>query len=435
MEIFFVGLLGLLAGAIAGLLPGIGPSSLMLAVFPFLYRFNLAEIFTFYFAMMTSTQYYGSVIAIACGVPGEISSMPAVKYGHPLFREGHGSQALMQTATGSFIGSLIAIVLLGIVLHYSFIFSFFFKNSVKVLFVLSAITIMIALSPSRWVSFTMAVLGFVVGKIGYDSMWGGRILTLNIAGLDAGIPFYPLFMGFIVVPILWHYTKNPIRIEFDVSRVRLNNRFKYLTDRTYIKSMVRGSIIGFIVGLIPGASYTVSSNLASTIENKMNNDAMANIVSAETANNAGSISVLLPLLMFAIPIVPSEALVLSVAQMKGFSSNSIMFMTYFWYIILGLVVINFVNWLLSGVLIGYILRFNAYLSKSIYIIALSASGVILCYSAYMDHQIELNAVVFVLALFAAKMVKSLDSRFIFIFAFFLSDLILDEVYRFYVLNF
>ena len=46
------------------------------------------------------------------------------------------------------------------------------------------------------------------------------------------------------------------------------------------------------------------------------------MIAAETANNAASITALIPLLILAIPIIPSEALVLGIAEMQGFGIST-----------------------------------------------------------------------------------------------------------------
>jgi len=435
MELLIIALLGLGAGTVVGLLPGIGPASLLLITFPFLYKLNLLEVFTFYFSMLTSTQYYGSVCAIVYGVPGEISSMPAVKYGHSLFRLGKGSQALMQTATGSFLGALFAIFLLALAINHAEYFQFFFKNSIRAPFILSTLLVMIMLATEKWKALILALLGILAGKVGYDSLYGGRILTFSVDELDAGIPFYPMFMGFIIIPTLWHYAHKPIISDIDVTCIKLSNRFQYLTNLKYKWSMLRGATIGFCAGLIPGASYTISSNLSASFENKFTKSPMANLVSAETANNAGSISVLLPLLLFAIPIVPSESLLLAVAQTKGFIPSNVIFITHFWLIIGGLITINTINWILSGMLVQYVLRLHNYAKDQIYKLAGIICLAIMNFIAYADNQLILSVSVFVIALIAATIVKLEDNKFIFIFAFFISDILTDELYRFYQLNF
>ena len=101
---------GVLAGTIAGLLPGIGNTLIMILAFPFFLGIdNPLNIIIFYVACLSLSQYTGSITSTVFSVPGEISSLPAVKEGHKLFRKGLGSLSLSGCALGSFFGSLIAV--------------------------------------------------------------------------------------------------------------------------------------------------------------------------------------------------------------------------------------------------------------------------------------------------------------------------------------
>ena len=106
-----------------------------------------------------------------------------------------------------------------------------------------------------------------------------------------------------------------INLDFDIV-VHIKEFFKN------ISSSIRGTVIGFCAGFTPGVSTAVSANLAYAIEKWWNRKTYKlgdyrSLVSAETANNAGAFSCLLPLMVFGIPLVPSEALLYELASVKG----------------------------------------------------------------------------------------------------------------------
>ena len=72
-------LFGILCGTFAGLIPGVGVFVTLAITYPIIIQFGLYEIILFYVALASTTQYIGSVPAILFGVPGESSSLPAVK--------------------------------------------------------------------------------------------------------------------------------------------------------------------------------------------------------------------------------------------------------------------------------------------------------------------------------------------------------------------
>ena len=109
IEYFIIILLGLFGGTIAGLTPGVGVSVIMALSGFFLHRFNAIELILYYTSVLSASQYIGSMTAIIFGVPGESSSMPAVKEGVPLRKQGRGSEAIAATAVGSFVGSFVGV--------------------------------------------------------------------------------------------------------------------------------------------------------------------------------------------------------------------------------------------------------------------------------------------------------------------------------------
>ena len=86
---------GILVGSMVGMLPGISPALVLIAITPLISHFDLVTLFIFYSCLISSSQYFGSVSAVVYGVAGEISSAPAAENGHILFRQGKGAYALL----------------------------------------------------------------------------------------------------------------------------------------------------------------------------------------------------------------------------------------------------------------------------------------------------------------------------------------------------
>jgi TctA family transporter len=94
--------------------------------------------------------------------------------------------------------------------------------------------------------------------------------------------------------------------------------------------------------MLPGLTTIASSHMAYLTEQKVQQKTYKKgntycITSSETANNAGSISQLFPLLMFGIPISGSEAIIWSLLDIKGWENSPnevIKLVTEHWYILL-----------------------------------------------------------------------------------------------------
>jgi TctA family transporter len=69
--LWYPALLGVLAGSVSGLIPGVGNFVLMLLLYPFLGSLSINELIIFYSSMATISQYIGSIPATLYGIPGE----------------------------------------------------------------------------------------------------------------------------------------------------------------------------------------------------------------------------------------------------------------------------------------------------------------------------------------------------------------------------
>ena len=436
IELIVAAGLGIFTGMLVGLLPGLGASVVVLILYPVLFHFSLSEIFVFYIALMNSTQYYGSISATVFGVAGEVSSLPAVRHGHALFRNGQGAQALCYASTGSFFASLIGIVffiIISLVFYSEFVF--LLKGLVILTLLSVALLIIILTSANKLAAVFFGILGAVAGQVGYNDLLNIQFLTFGIPSLDGGLSLFPIFCGLIIIPVLWQqYVLSKSTTSTYNYSVPLATRLKLLFDLQHWPSIFRGGIVGFFIGLIPGCSYTVSSNIVDSVEGKLvgHDQHVKRLVAAESANNSGSVSVLIPMLILAIPIVFSEAVILGVAESKGFSyTNSIeMFGQFFWPIIFVLIVVNLINWLLSGVFYNAIILLYSVLSKYVYLIVAVISLAMMLWLGYQEYRFWFYVVSFFISLFVGILTAKYENeKFVFVYTYFVSTIVSDEIYR------
>ena len=71
---------GVLCGYMSGLIPRVGNFVIPYGI-SFLLDSTLLQLLLFYMALTSTSQFSGSVVATVFGVPGEASSLPAVKEG------------------------------------------------------------------------------------------------------------------------------------------------------------------------------------------------------------------------------------------------------------------------------------------------------------------------------------------------------------------
>jgi hypothetical protein len=139
-------------------------------------------------------------------------------------------------------------------------------------------------------------------------------------------------------------------------------------------------------------------------------------------------------LLFGLAIIPSEAIVLSIAERKGFFG-----MEGFYYILENfsllvgiLVLFNLINWILAGYWYTFISTIYTRLSKFVYHIILLVSVFIVLYTGYQDNQLTLTILTFVLSIIAGLFIKNSESKLVMVFAFFIAGNVYGDVVRLYI---
>lgn len=432
--------LGIFLGMLMGVLPGLGATSLMLMLFPFLLHptIDVFMLMSIYFGIVSSGQYYGSVSASVFGVLGEGSSLPAVQNGYPLTAKGRGAEVLVSASTASYIAAISSIAFTAL-LVYIIPDSFLWMMKGKVVFILLCFASVLLIATSgRYLLSTIALtLGIVSSLVGYDDFFEQRILTFGISQLDGGLPMFPIFCGLLIVPIAWENLQTTPKEQLHVVGGNIVYRAKLLLQYVTKPSVLRGTVIGFFSGFIPGMGYIVSSNIAATAERRwysttVEDDTRLNtLMSAEAANNAGSVSVLIPLLLLGLPIVSSEAIFMGTAELKGFSITNTYewFMMHWPWLLTLLVIINTFNWIVAGVFFNVILSLYQSSRKLIYYSLIALACGMMMYSGWEEQRLVLNLLVFGITLPIGFFVTHVASKFIFIYGYFVSELIVDEAYR------
>ena len=365
-------LLGTLLGFVSGIIPGVGNTVMILASYPLLKDATLLQMLLYYLAIISSSQFSGSVVATVFGVPGESSSLPAVIEGNRMFRRGVGNFAISNAAIGSVFGAFIALVVVYSVLPFAIdLIERFYNNNIQlIVLLLATISICFLMGKSIIQNIFVFALGIFLGLIGTN--WVPNFVFLpevipyeTFPILLTDLPLFPVIIALYVFPVL----------------LQTNAMFKgYKTNRKYedknhfvdhfkeyfqnIRSSLRGSVFGCFIGLVPHIGASVSSNLSYALEKKIGirskkynkKGDIKTLVAAETANNSTGLVSLMPLMLIGIPISASEAMLLGYIDINSYTINyettvqSGMFET----MVIWFVIINAVSFLLAWPLVRYI---------------------------------------------------------------------------------
>ena len=202
-------LLGTLLGFVSGIIPGVGNTVMILASYPLLKDATLLQMLLYYLAIISSSQFSGSVVATVFGVPGESSSLPAVIEGNRMFRRGVGNFAISNAAIGSVFGAFIALVVVYSVLPFAIdLIERFYNNNVQlIVLLLATISICFLMGKSIIQNIFVFALGIFLGLIGTN--WVPNFVFLpevipyeTFPILLTDLPLFPVIIALYVFPVL-----------------------------------------------------------------------------------------------------------------------------------------------------------------------------------------------------------------------------------------
>ena len=323
--------LGISLGLVAGMLPGVGNVVVLMLVYPFITDYSIFQILLFYLCLAGAAQYTGSVVAPTLAVPGETSSLPAVKEGHRMFRDGRGNYAISNSAIGSFVGSGIASLIMLAVLPIAVfgIAKFYNTHTQVIILCVVSVFLIVTYGDQKWyVNLGLFAFGWMLSRVGFNK----ELMSYNFDSvinyetfyyLHFGLPLYSVVIGLFVFPIFLKSWDSSRPDASALDKLWDNKFIQHIKEYCkHIGSSIRGTLVGSMCGLVPHLTATLASNVAYVLEmgrqkkkkQYNENGDIKSLVSAETANNAAGLTQLTPLLLIGISITTSEAIILNIIE-------------------------------------------------------------------------------------------------------------------------
>jgi len=432
MELLLPLLLGVANGLLVGILPSLGTLSGLILIYPILMGLDPLQLITVYIAQLCVSQYFGNLLIMLTGVSGEPSGVFAAREGYALSMRGRFNEGIIGAAVGSWIGSTVGIILfvaaipiLGILLQTV---TTIFQASVAVG---ALILVTYVAQNKKYESILLAGFGYFLGWIGINDSTFESNMTFDNPYLEQGLPMVVVIVAFIAIPNL----SKLLNFEFSIP----GNKNKKIIIPILLalrkwKVIIQSSLAGFCAGLVPGVSYIMSSQIAVMLNkfNKRHND-YSIVLSAETANNAGTISTLIPLLYLGIPITASEAFIFELMVYSGtdFMTGSFISENYIT-LLMVLVIVNLIGFTLavsaSRPIANIVSKIHVYFPIIILSTIIGSISVL----GYMESALSYYWIVMICLAPIAYWLKDRDLNPL-IFAFILQDHIFDNIDRLFLL--
>ncbi len=308
---------GVLAGLVMGLIPGLGGTGAVAILLPVTFGMEPAQALALLIGALAVVHTSDTVSAVLLGAPGSASASVTMMDGYSMAKKGQAARALSLAFLSSMAGGLIGAVglTLAIPLARPLVLSFASPE----LFMLTILGVALAAVLSRGnviKGVGAGLMGLLLGMVGTSPTTAEERFTFGSLFLGDGLSLVAVALGiFGLAEIASRVAERRTKAG---DEVRLGGGWlagirEWITHWAHV---LRGALIGIWAGILPGVGATAGTWLAygqavATAKDKtqFGKGDPRGIVGPESANNSVEAGDLIPTLLFGIPGgVPSAML-------------------------------------------------------------------------------------------------------------------------------
>src|SRR3954464_7044950 len=331
-------LVGIVLGVIIGVLPGLGGANGVAILLPLTFSMAQTPGGTTTAIILLSCIYWGAlfggaITSILFNIPGEPWSVATTFDGYPLAQQGRAGTALTAAFTSSFVGALVAVIV--ITFLSPVVANFALEFGPPEFFSVYLLTFCAFVGMSKEPPFkTLAsmMLGFALAAVGTDPVTRTLRLTFGSTQLLNGFDFLVAVIGlFGIGEILLTLEEG---LAFKGASAKINVRVVLETWKElpkYWLTSLRSAAVGCFMGIVPGGA-TPASFMAYGVARRFSRDGdkfgtgmVEGVVAPETAAHPAAASALLPMLTLGVPGSPTAAVLLGGLLIWGLQPGPLLF--------------------------------------------------------------------------------------------------------------
>lgn len=182
--------LGGILGTIVGMLPGLGPATGVAVLLPITFSMGPEAALITMCGVYYGAMFGGSRSSILINTPGDGAALAATFDGYPMAQQGRAESALAMSAIASFIGGILATIVMVFVAQPVARFALKFGPAeyfMLMVFALSATSSMTKGNLTK--GFISMFIGLMISTVGIDAQSGVSRFTFGILELQTGIDF------------------------------------------------------------------------------------------------------------------------------------------------------------------------------------------------------------------------------------------------------
>ncbi|WP_184567671.1 tripartite tricarboxylate transporter permease [Sulfitobacter undariae] len=361
---------GCLIGTFIGMLPGLGPMSIIAIMIPIAISMGDPSAAL----ILLAGVYYGAIFggstsSILLNAPGVAGTVASSFDGYPMAQQGKAGKALTIAAVCSFAGGTIGAILLMIFAPMLSSVALLFHSSEYFALMVVGLSAIAAFAGTGQVAkaMLMTVLGLIMATVGEGSLFSLPRFTGGYMDLQTGFGFITLAMAMFALPEALFLVLKPKEAQSADGEIK-DLRITRAEARAIAPVIGRQSIQGFFIGVLPGAGATIASFLGYAVERSLaskeeqaefGKGSIKGLAAPETANNAACTGSFVPLLTLGIPGSGTTAILLGALLALNVSPGPRLMIDepqIFWAVIMSMFIGNLVLLILNLPLIPYIAK-------------------------------------------------------------------------------
>jgi putative tricarboxylic transport membrane protein len=361
---------GCLIGTFIGMLPGLGPMSIIAIMIPVAISMGDPSAAL----ILLAGVYYGAIFggstsSILLNAPGVAGTVASSFDGYPMARQGKAGKALTIAAIASFAGGTIGALLLMIFAPALSSVALLFHSAEYFALMVVGLSAIAAFAGTGQVAkaMIMTVLGLIMATVGEGALFNLPRFTMGIMDLQSGFGFVTLAMAMFALPEALFLVLKPKNLqsgEGDIKDLRITGA----EAKAIMPVIGRQSLQGFFIGVLPGAGATIASFLGYAVErniapkheqDEFGKGSIKGLAAPETANNAACTGSFVPLLTLGIPGSGTTAILLGALIALNVTPGPRLMIDnpqIFWAVIMSMFIGNLVLLILNLPLIPYIAK-------------------------------------------------------------------------------
>src|SRR6059036_1325854 len=324
---------GIILGVVIGVLPGLGGANGVAILLPLTFTMSPTSAIIMLSCIYWGALFGGAITSILFNIPGEPWSVATTFDGHPMAQKGRAGTALTTAFTSSFVGALVAVVMITFLSPVVAGFALRFGPPEFFSVYLLTFCAFVGMSGGNAAkTIASMMIGFALAAVGLDSVTGTLRLTFGFTSLLKGFDFLIAVIGLFGIGEILETLEEGLA--FKGASARINAKVVLETWKElprYWATSLRSAVVGCFMGIVPGGA-TPASFMSYGLARRLSRDGgdfgsgkVEGVVAPETAAHAAGTSALLPMITLGVPGSPTAAVLLGGLLIWGLQPGPLLF--------------------------------------------------------------------------------------------------------------